>query len=79
MQATTIRLGARLANAERAFWFGRTASTDFAIGTRSERRATMNGANAPTSNQIHLMNDAAPDQRTSTQKLSDMLDNLRVV
>ena len=42
----------------------------------SERRATMNGANAPTSHQIHLMNDAAPDQRSSTQKLSDVLDHV---
>jgi hypothetical protein len=43
----------------------------------SERRASLNGANAPQSHSLHLMNQTAPiEHKTSTQQLRSILDNL---
>jgi hypothetical protein len=42
----------------------------------SERRATLAGANAPQAYSVHLATAAAPEQLTSTQKLSRALDLL---
>jgi hypothetical protein len=43
----------------------------------SERRASLNGANAPQSHSVHLMNANAPiEQKTSTQKIRGLLDNI---
>lgn len=43
----------------------------------SERRACLNGANAPQSHAIHVMNQTpAAHHRTSTKKIRDALDNV---
>jgi hypothetical protein len=42
----------------------------------SERRATLGGANAPTSYTIHAINQAPAHEKTSTEKIAETLDQL---
>jgi hypothetical protein len=42
----------------------------------SERRMSMLGANAPAQYSVHLSNQAAPEQQTSTDRLRAALDRL---